>query len=80
MHNEKENTNNVTYKGYACLIIVGSRFDDWIYWTSQLKLHLIMTTHTWNSLITDLSLNFFGFSVWSPVSRLLLLSTTHYYV
>jgi hypothetical protein len=36
---------------------VGSRFDDWIYWTSLLQLHLIITAQTLNSFwITNLSL------------------------
>jgi hypothetical protein len=56
---------------------VGSRFDDWIYWTSLLQLQLIMTVDTLNSyLITNLSLYSFWFLDWSLVSRLLLLSTT----
>jgi hypothetical protein len=41
-----------TYNGLAWLITVGSRFDDWIYWTSVLQLHLIITSHTLISLIT----------------------------
>jgi hypothetical protein len=36
---------------------VGSRFDDWVYWTSLLQLHLIITAHTLNPiLITNFSL------------------------
>jgi hypothetical protein len=52
----------------AWLIIVGSRFDDRIYWTSLLKLHLNITVQTLNSfLITNLSLYFFWFSNWSLI-------------
>jgi hypothetical protein len=52
--------------GLAWLIIVGSRFDDWIYFTSLLQLQLIITVDTFDSfLITDLSLYFFSFSDWS---------------
>jgi hypothetical protein len=54
--------------GVAWLIIVDSRFDDWIYWMSLLQLQLIITFHTFNSfLITNLSLYFFWFSDWSLV-------------
>jgi hypothetical protein len=54
--------------GLAWLITVGSRFDDWIYWTSLLHLHLIATFHTLDSfLITNLSIYFFWFSDWSFV-------------
>jgi hypothetical protein len=39
------------------IIIVGFRFDDWIYWKSVLQLHLITTVHTFNYfLIMNLSL------------------------
>jgi hypothetical protein len=31
---------------------VGSRSDDWIYWTLLLQLELIITTHTLNSFVT----------------------------
>jgi hypothetical protein len=56
---------------------VGSRFHDWIYWTSLLQLHLIITVHTLNSfLITNLSLYLFLISDWPIVSRLLLSSTS----
>jgi hypothetical protein len=49
-------------------MIVGSRLDDWIYWTSLLRLQLIITAHTLNSfLITNLSLYFFWFSDWSQL-------------
>jgi hypothetical protein len=37
-------------------MIVGSRFDDWVYWTYVLQFHLITRVHTLNSLITNLSL------------------------
>jgi hypothetical protein len=51
---------------------VGSRFDDWIYWTSPLQLQLFTTVHTLNSfLITNLSLHFFRFS------RILLFNANH---
>jgi hypothetical protein len=57
---------------------VGSRFNDWIYWTSGLQLQLIITVHALNSfLITNLSLYFFRFSDWSLVSSLWLHSPTH---
>jgi hypothetical protein len=50
---------------------MGSRFDDCIYGTPLLQLHLIITVHTLNSfLITNLSLYFFWFSDWSLVSNL----------
>jgi hypothetical protein len=66
----------VTYKGLAWLIIVGSRFDDWICWTSLLQLHLITTAHTLNSfLITNLSLLSGSWRV-SSLSNSLQLSTT----
>jgi hypothetical protein len=52
--------------GVAWLIIVGSRFDGWIYWTSPLKLHLIITVHTF-TVVWILN--------WSIVSS--LLNTTH---
>jgi hypothetical protein len=65
------------YKGYAWQVIVGTRFDDWIYWTSLLQLHLIITVHTLNSfLIVNLCLYFYWSSYWSLVSGLLLLSMT----
>jgi hypothetical protein len=35
--------------GLPWLIFVGSRFGDWIYWTSLLLLQLITTAHTLNS-------------------------------
>jgi hypothetical protein len=35
---------------------VNSIFDDWIYWTSLLRLHAITTVHTFNSWITNPSL------------------------
>jgi hypothetical protein len=61
----------VTYKRLAWLIIVGSRFDDWIYWTSILQLQLIITVHTLNSITNLLTV------VWisdrSLVSRILFL-------
>jgi hypothetical protein len=58
----------VTYRGLAWLIIVGSRFDDWMYWTSVLQLQLIITANTLNSfLIMNLSLYFYCFSNWSLV-------------
>jgi hypothetical protein len=42
---------------YAWLLFVGSRVDDWIYWTSLLQLPLIIAAHTLNSFwITNLSL------------------------
>jgi hypothetical protein len=57
---------------------MGSKFDDCIYWTSLLQLHLIITAHTLNSfLIRNLSLHFFRISDWSLVSSFLPLSTTH---
>jgi hypothetical protein len=47
----------VTYRGLMRLIIVGSRFDDWMYRMSLLQLQLITTVHIFNSfLITNLSL------------------------
>jgi hypothetical protein len=46
---------------------VGSRLDDWLYWTSLLQLQLVIRAHTLNSLITNLSLHFFWFSGWSLV-------------
>jgi hypothetical protein len=46
--------------GAAWRIIVGYRFDNWIYRTSVLQLHLIATVHPLNSfLITKLSLHVF---------------------
>jgi hypothetical protein len=33
------------------LIIAGSMFDDWIYWTPLLQLHLIITAHKLNSFV-----------------------------
>jgi hypothetical protein len=55
-----------TYCHVAWQIIVGSRSDDWIYWTSLLQLQLIITAHTLNCfLITNFSLHFFWFSDWS---------------
>jgi hypothetical protein len=42
-------------KGVAKLIIMSSRVDGWIYWMSVLQLQLIITVHTLNSLITNLS-------------------------
>jgi hypothetical protein len=68
-------------RGLAWLIIVGSRFHDWIYWTPLLQLHWIKTAH---------KLNFLMKSVWeiltvvclnleeSPVSRILDLWTLQY--
>jgi hypothetical protein len=50
---------------------MGSRFDDLIFWTPLLQLHLITTATTLNSWITNLSLYFLWFS------RILLLSATH---
>jgi hypothetical protein len=35
---------------------VVSRFDDWIYWTSVLQLHLVTTVYTLISLTLNLSL------------------------
>jgi hypothetical protein len=32
---------------------MGSRFDDWIYWTSPLHLHFITTAYTLNSFLTE---------------------------
>jgi hypothetical protein len=62
----------ITYRGLARLIIVNSRFDDWIYWTSLFQLELFITAHTSNSsLITNLSLHFFWISDWSLVFSLL---------
>jgi hypothetical protein len=57
---------------------VGSRFGDWIYLTSLLQLYWIVTIHTFNSWITNLSLYFYFFwiSDWSLFSSLLQLSTT----
>jgi hypothetical protein len=43
---------NYHVNGFASWIIVGSRFDDWIYWTSVLQLQLIITAHTLNSFYT----------------------------
>jgi hypothetical protein len=57
---------------------VGSRFNNWIYWTPRLQLHFIIAGHTLNSfLITVLSVYFFWFSDCSLISSLLQLSTTH---
>jgi hypothetical protein len=42
----------VTCKGLAWLIMMGTGFDDWIYWTSLLQLQLIITAHTLNSFWT----------------------------
>jgi hypothetical protein len=47
-HAHREVLYIITYKGLACRIIVGSRFDDWICWTSVLELHLIMSAHILN--------------------------------
>jgi hypothetical protein len=56
---------------------MGSKFDDCIYWTSLLQLHLIITAHTLNSfLIKNLSLHFFRFSDWSLASSLVPVSAT----
>jgi hypothetical protein len=61
----------------GCVTNVSSKFDDWIYWTSLLQLHLVITVHTLSSLlITNLSLYFFWVSDWSLSSTLLLLSMT----
>jgi hypothetical protein len=59
--------------GVAWLIIVSSRFDNWIYWTSLLHLHLITRAHTLNSCIitSAKSLTVFWISGWSLVSWIL---------
>jgi hypothetical protein len=63
--------------GVTWRIITGSKFHDWIYWTSLLQLQLIIIVYTLNSFsITNLSRYFFWFSDWSLVCSLLLLSTT----
>jgi hypothetical protein len=71
----------VTYKEYVWLAIVGSTFDDWIYWMCLFHLHLILTVHTLNSFfITYLSLYFFWSLDWSLACSLLLLSRTDSWV
>jgi hypothetical protein len=35
----------ITYRRLAWLIIMGSRFDDWIYWTPLLQLQSLITAH-----------------------------------
>jgi hypothetical protein len=58
----------VTYSGLAWLIIVGSRFDDWIYWMSLLQLQLTITAHTLNSILTTsvcrISTEILSLNVW----------------
>jgi hypothetical protein len=67
----------VTCKGFTWRIIVGSRFDDWIYWTPLLQSHLIITAHTLNSLTTSVWRISWGISHcclnsdWSLISRIL---------
>jgi hypothetical protein len=46
----------VMYWGLALLITVGSRFDDWVYWTLLLQFHLITTAHTLSSFLTTSAL------------------------
>jgi hypothetical protein len=43
--------NIVTYQGFAWRIIIGSRFDDWVYW------HFFTITVDYNSSHTELLLN-----------------------
>jgi hypothetical protein len=77
-HYIRGNVNIVTHKGLAWLIIMGSRFRDWIYW------HFFTITVNYDSSHIELLLNdvcltnlyeeslpVVWISDWSPVSRIL---------
>jgi hypothetical protein len=45
---EMYHVNILSCIGVLRWIIVGSRFDDWVFWKSVLQLQLIITAHTLN--------------------------------
>jgi hypothetical protein len=50
-----------TYDGFAWLIIMGSGFDDWIYWQFCLQLQSVITAHNqWLSTTRSISTNVFS--------------------